>query len=311
MNTFSGPNNLPSNIKALPQTFIIITLLTTCGGGGEKTSDSQNNIDETGTYLLYTSGSAGNGNLFAIDPDNPTTPIPIETGGDIVGCGDATEPDPCGFGSGDYNSNTNILSDHELNGIVYAKTDGKFYKLSNRKSDGLTPVQISNEAHADQVCNIDIFDIVYTAEDLSDFNQSQLVYQLPGSDGECSTRNDNIWKMIRVGMSASDSPITATQPLIMLRNLDNDGSLSGWLVNDAGNIRRCDENFSNCSDSYPPSIRRLILNTHSIETITFSVLMTICSYIMATPIACQMQYSHSLVIFHSHPILQMKPASIS
>jgi hypothetical protein len=200
-------------------------------------------------YLFYTDGLSGGGNIFAIDPDDPNVPIPVEVENDVVGCGSDTELYPCSFARGDYDSNTKIISNMNLDSFVYAKTDGKFYKISTQKSAGLSPRQISSEAHANGVCSTDVFDIVYPVDDFFNVNNSQLVYQLPGPDGECSTIDDNEWKMIRLGMNASDNPISAMQPLINLRNLDGDGSISGWLVNDAGEIRRCDENFSNCGNS--------------------------------------------------------------
>jgi hypothetical protein len=231
--------------------FLLVTLLLAgCNGGSGDSGNpnTENSSDNLGNYLFYSGSQVSTGKLFAVDPEMPSAPIVIEAGNDIVGAGDDFMLEIYSFNKGNYDSRTELVSDYILDTLVYAKTDGRFYKVSASRGGDLMPVQISNEADADQFC-IGGIDYVFLAEDFSDLNKSQLVYSLPGADGECWTSSDNIWKMIRLGMSPSETPIDAFHPLVNIKNLDSDASLSGWLVYDAGSLRRCDENFLNCSGS--------------------------------------------------------------
>ncbi|MET0022502.1 MAG: hypothetical protein ABW105_21075 [Candidatus Thiodiazotropha sp. 6PLUC1] len=249
MNIVSEWRNLAFFFKLFTPSLLILLLLTACESSVSNSSNTDDNSDDSGRYLLYTSGLVDEGNLSAIDPDKPGSPIPVEAGGDIVGCGDGIGLDLCSFAQGNYKSSTTTVSDFTPDSLVYIKTDGNFYKVSNQKSDDLTPEQLSNETEAHQICRSGLDGGFYHAEDFSDINNSQLVYHLPGADGDCLTSEDNIWKMIRLGMSASDDPINAIHPLVWLTNFDSDASINGWLVNDRGSLRRCDENFLNCGNA--------------------------------------------------------------
>ncbi|MEW8304087.1 MAG: hypothetical protein AB2724_13890 [Candidatus Thiodiazotropha sp.] len=251
--------NLPYRVvrtKMMLFSMAIILFFTACGGGGggDSTGGDNPNTDtdvpsDTNTppdtttgnsnfYLFYT------GSLIAVNPANPTNPITVEAGDEIVGGNGLIRY----FHSGRIDNNTNTITDFTPDSLVYAKTDGHFYKISVNQSGSLTPVQISSETTAGQICSISGVGIaaLQSVNDLTDINQSQLVYSFPGADGDCSTNSDNIWKMIRLGMSSSDSPIDALSPIIWL--WDNDNSIGGWLVNDNGNLKRCDQNFINCGN---------------------------------------------------------------
>ncbi|MES9834022.1 MAG: hypothetical protein ABW139_17430 [Candidatus Thiodiazotropha sp. DIVDIV] len=249
MNTVSKWRNLAFFFKFNIPSLLILLLLSACDSSVSNTSNTDDNTEDSGRYLLYTSGFVDEGNLIAIDPDKPGSSIPVETGNDIVGCGDGIGLDLCSFAQGNYESSTTTVSDFTPDSLVYIKTDGNFYKVSARKSDDLTPEQLSSETEAHRICRSGFDGGFHHAEDFSDINNSQLVYHLPGTDGDCLTSEDNTWKMIRLGMTASDTPIDAIYPLASLTNLDSDASLSGWLVNDRGSLRRCDENFLNCGSA--------------------------------------------------------------
>ena len=78
--------------------------------------------------------------------------------------------------------------------------------------------------------------------------------------------------MVRLGMSATDAPVTAKHTVIDLNAWAATGALSGWLVNDAGALKRCDANFTSCSaslksitsfaewDDWVPGTNRNLLN---------------------------------------------------
>ncbi|MEJ2406426.1 MAG: hypothetical protein P8171_19450 [Candidatus Thiodiazotropha sp.] len=242
-----------SKLHSLQSTtiFLLLTLmLVGCndGSGDSGNPNAENSSDNSGNYLFYSGNKVSTGKLFALAPEIPSSPIVVEASNDIVGVSDESKLEIYRFNRGNYDSRTKLVSDYILDTLVYAKADGRFYKVRASRSGDLTPVQISNETEADQIC-FTVSDEVFLAEDFSDINQSQLVYSFPGADGKCWTSSDNTWKMIRLGMSPSDTPIDALHPLLNIKDLDSDASLSGWLVNDAGSLRRCDENFQNCSGS--------------------------------------------------------------
>lgn len=124
--------------------------------------------------------------------------------------------------------------------LIYAKEDGKLYKVSALQGDPLTPAQVSNETGAATVCNSD------WEADIADHNNAVYLYELPGPDDLCFTL-DNIWKMVRVGMTATDSPITAKRVLTTL-NSPTTGAIIGFLAIEGLTLVHCDPDFLNCSD---------------------------------------------------------------
>ena len=186
------------------------------------------------SYLFYTAS------LHAVDPATPASPITVEAGADVVGNSTYT------FTAATYSASPLMLSNIHTKAIVYAKTNGKLYMVSGQVSDGTpTPVQLSNESAADQIC--DPYDSV---DDYANPDNSQYVYNLPGADATCYT-GDDVFKMVRLGMSATDAPVTAKEPIVPI-NDPATGSILGWLVNDAGALKRCNANFASCGASLKP-----------------------------------------------------------
>lgn len=202
---------------------------TGAGGGGEATE----------SYLFYGTGS----DLSAVDSANPASPITVESenvlqGDSIVDNGDSV------FVFGTYDATSKTLSDLHGHAIVYAKANGKLYKVNAMKSGGVpVPVQLSSESAADKICQV-----VQHATDFSNPNNSQYVYRISGGNSVCND-SDDVYKMVRLGMGTTDAPILAKEPVAALRNWSTTGLISGWLVNDAGALKRCDANFSNCGAS--------------------------------------------------------------
>jgi hypothetical protein len=58
--------------------------------------------------------------------------------------------------------------------------------------------------------------------------------------------------MVKLGMSSTDSPVTvnvtAKEPVDVIEDPATT-AITGWLVNDAGALKRCDANFANCGAS--------------------------------------------------------------
>ncbi len=216
------------------------TLLTACGGGGSDpspappppgggTNNPPSGGGSAGSYLFYT------GSLNAVDPANPASPLTVEAGSDIVTASTQT------IMSGTYDGAAQTITGLHAHALMYAKTDGKLYRVSALKSGSLSRVQVSSESGADKLCPM----VNQSGMDLANPDNSQYVYSLSGSDSMCGT-GDDVWKMVRLGMSAGEAPVAAKSPVSAINNASA-GAIAGWLVKDAGALKRCDANFANCS----------------------------------------------------------------
>jgi len=232
------------------------------GGGGGSPGNSDDSSDEgsdessnggsgssQASYLFYSgllgTGSSLPGILYAVDTSDPSTPIAIEADSAAIMGSIRT------ILSATYDATTQIVTDFHPYALIYAKTDGYFYQVNAHKNASLTPTQLSNESAANLLCLTADGQILLDGDtvvsDLANAENSQYVYSLPGIDNNCGTSDDQ-WKMIRLGMSASDEPIPAKPPLQVLTDFTT-GAISGWLVNDLGTLKQCDANFSSCVSS--------------------------------------------------------------
>ena len=148
------------------------------------------------------------------------------------------------FLAGTYDSATQSVNSVHHHALVYAKPDGKLYKASALKSNGTpTSTPLSSAGAADKICSAFV-----GAIDFEDADHSQIVYRAAGSNASCS-ENDVTYKMVRLSMGSADAPIAAKHPLGTALYDWATGAISGWLVNDAGVLKRCDANFQNCIGS--------------------------------------------------------------
>ncbi len=180
----------------------------------------------TSTYLFYRNS------LNAVDPANPTVPIAIEplgTIGNVTAIEHATyQPGPLYF-----------LYDRHYDTIVYRKsTTGTLWKVSALKSGNLTPAQVSNETTATVA-----FCANLAEPDYADPLNAEFVYRLPGVDNVCGNADD-VWKMVKVGMSANDTPYPAFQPIAAMHDTAT-GAISGWLAINGTNLNAYGANFGN------------------------------------------------------------------
>ncbi len=186
-----------------------------------------------------------------MDPANPTSPITVEPGNDI-------SPARLIYNAG-YNGPSRTVTNQHLHALVYAKTDGKLYRVSALKSGSLKPEQVSNESESVNLCS------ALTRANVANPANAVYVYLLSGPDRDCTTDNDNTWKMVRLSMSPSDTPISAIQPIASLID-SNSGEISGWLVNDKGTLSQCDSNFANCIPiAYNIDAARIAINIDVIK----------------------------------------------
>lgn len=208
----------------------LFLLMAACGGSGSDGDGGPNGGGASGsaTHLFYRSGS-----ISRIDPDNPSAaPVLIEAG--------ATAGER-GLWHATVDNAKGQLTDWHTRAIVYAnKDDGKLYKISTLKRDSQTPAQVSNETGASIVCDSD------WEADLSDHGRSVYLYELPGGDDDCFFADDNVWKMVRMGMAAADTPIIAKEVVIGFFNSATE-AITGFLAIDGQEIVRCDQDFQNCS----------------------------------------------------------------
>ena len=205
------------------------------------TINSNNTAGTTDTFLFYTHS------LSAVDPSNPASPIQIEATENLITdllFGFTLLPTQReGFvRSALYNSTKKTLTDLHTYAVIYPKIDGRLYKASALKSSSQTPVQVSNENLAQQMCDMADGGV---KSDFANVENSQYVYRLSGVDELCDT-TDDIWNMVTIGMDSDQSPILAKPPIIDIGDTDT-GALTAWLVNDNNALQRCDANFTNCS----------------------------------------------------------------
>lgn len=244
----------------MKQLFTLLTLsamfcLVACGSSGKSSgtpatpgpsssSSSSGGLDaRSASYEFFTSVSREAFSLSALDPENPTaTPISIISGPVSVSVLGSVFA---------YDSYTIKKAEQTLSGmhryaIVYAKKDGKLYKVNALKTSSLTPVQISSETHADTFCESEVESWYLGGQD-----QSLIFYSLPGDDKDCDQADDNVWNMVRLDMGVNVPPIRAKKRILKLVDLAG-SALSGWLVNDSGWVKRCDANFENCGVALAP-----------------------------------------------------------
>ncbi len=184
------------------------------------------------TYLFFSS----------LDATCPGKPAVVDAGTDVQ----SNIFNPAWiFPTGSYNASTQTVTGIQNHVMVYAKTDGKFYKVSALKGSGLPASTAFSSVNSDKVCAA-----VLSAFDFATPDNSQIVYRSAGANNACYD-SDDVYKMVRLSMAITDAPVLAKEPLLFSTAFHDwaTGAISGWLVNDAGALKHCDANFGNCSAS--------------------------------------------------------------
>ncbi|VAX27176.1 hypothetical protein MNBD_NITROSPIRAE01-2052 [hydrothermal vent metagenome] len=225
---------------------LVMVFISACSGSGggaggfavidpcSENPPSLSAANNTGTLHFYT----GCG-LWAVDPDKPSEPGLVEAaylGGSLkrlIG--------------GVWDTASKKVTQKKLHALMYAKADGRFYRISANKAVPITPIQVSSETEANRMCGV-----IATLEDYQDLNNSIYVYSMPGPDQDCGLSDDNIEKYIRLGMSAGTSPVTfpRAREIFTINDLvDKDtGALTGWLAIKQRRKQRQLPNFSSEAD---------------------------------------------------------------
>lgn len=218
-------------------TVVAVLVLAGCGGGGGgggspgAAGPGGAPVGITPSYLLYL------GSIHGVDPLSPGSPITLETGN--LASSDAFRR----FVTGAFDAATVSLSNIHVHTVVYARDDGRLYRLATVRT-GTVPVPepLTNESAAQGICGAE------SADDYQNPLNSRYVYELPGVDADCATAADNVWKMARLGMGGAEAPLPARK-VVASGNSPTTGALAYWLVVDGGALRRCDPDMIVCGAS--------------------------------------------------------------
>lgn len=221
----------------------LATGVSSCGVGNTPAVDTTNyasslcGLDVSGTYLFFSS----------IAPTCPGKPPVVDAATEVQWS--PFQPAWI-FAAGTYNPATKTLNNRHHHALVYAKKNGSFYKVSAQTSNPApASTQLSNITSAEKICTtssgaIDIVGVI----DFANPDNSQIVYGTPGANAICND-SDDTYKMVRLNMGAADTPVNAKRPIGFALHDWATGAISGWLVNDANELKRCDANFENCTAS--------------------------------------------------------------
>jgi hypothetical protein len=239
----------------------LLLALGACGGGGGGGGSSNlapavppaKSPDRFWGYAGSETSAADTLALVTFDPDNLGAGVaPVAKRAALLG-------EPFAMPHGRYDGTDASVAEYREHTLVYA-SGNTLFKLSLSKGASATPLRVSAEAAAQRVCwrqehTAQFF--TQGAPDYSNHDLSSVVYRVPGADGLCDT-NDDTWRAVKLGMSATDQPIEAGgEPIAALHDLAN-GALVGWLVvraiTVAGSaqvsykLQRVDANFANAAD---------------------------------------------------------------
>jgi hypothetical protein len=208
------------------------------------------------------SGSSGGG----ITPPPPATVSYVGTTGIFAAWGNASSGSTAFAGMGTYaakkqslHGSIDFITGTNLSqpaGIeVYKGSDGHIYELDLTSTTTPAAQQLSSEAAAtvDDTCSFTgttagngafySYAGIFFAADLQNPVNSSYVYRLPGPDGVCNTADD-IFHMVKTGMSATTVPIVATgMPVVAVHN--STGGITGFVITSGANLVLVDSNFAN------------------------------------------------------------------
>ena len=279
------------------------------GGGGTGTGGSAGSCGTAAASAaipsgVYLAGEAGNSvpiivpnggqtnraNLVAFDPQNLNLQTVLANAG--------TYSNELGIEYGTYNSATQSLGQPYIGQMVFVQ-NGKFFKVDLRKGGaGLTPVQVSNETSADNLCSVRPYRLV----DYVNPDNTTLLYSQPGPNGTCDNTagSDDVWKIIKLGMSATTAPLAAKPLVVGLHNTS--GAAVGWLAINGTSLTRYDDSFANPSPltsiTAGTDVFELTLHAGGVEKAMVDINNTLQIYDCATTVSPQPITSFNGVAIH-------------
>lgn len=116
--------------------------------------------------------------------------------------------------------------------------EGKIFAVSLLKTDSATSRQISNETGATNLCNR------LVNQDFFNHSNTGFLYELAGADNDCTNAMDNQWKVVRLSMTATDSPIAIVRPILALDDIVTGAAGTGWLAQSGNDLSLYDASFT-------------------------------------------------------------------
>ena len=235
-------------VANIAKTFIALGMLSLAAGLSGCSRGISGSTDHTTSNTPPTNCGVVNSGLAYLffstsDSTCPGKPLAVDAGTDVLS--NIFYPATV-FVAGSYDPPTRTVKNIHNHALVYPKTSGNFYKVSALQTSVTpTPTQLSSENSAQKICSAFA---PTEAVDLANPDHSQFVYRTPGKNDICND-TDDVYKMVRLDMGPADAPVTAKQPIGTALHDWTTGAISGWLVNDAGALKKCDANFANCQAS--------------------------------------------------------------
>ena len=176
-------NTTFSRFKAAALASGLAAALAGCGGGGGGALPPPPPAD--GRYLFYTSP------VTAVHPGDLSIQVADSGTADPQSVQVILEGDDAGGG---------IVGNLRPWAVIYAR-DGKFWRVDARRGGDQTPVQVSSETGADDVCRSRLLPDPLAPE------KSWYAFWLPGPDNDCATQADNPLRLVPVNAASDQAPV--------------------------------------------------------------------------------------------------------
>jgi hypothetical protein len=198
--------------------FGLVVTIAQCGGGGGDSGNQGGGQTTATTNLFFTQpippASQGIHTLYAVDPASPSTKINVAD--------NLIDLSPVVVTSGTYAPGTMTYNGYQAAWVVFARTDGRLYRVNARRGASLAPIQMSDESSAGSICNMT------TVTDPIDPLKSVLVYRLTGPDLGCLTADD-LLRTVRIDAASTQAPASASSNNLVVRETLYDFATGGIL----------------------------------------------------------------------------------
>lgn len=171
------------------------------------------------------------GSLFAVPPSSPGSDFLVDENA-ASATDEDNDQDAGPFPVVGGTCHDGQFRSAHVKSVAYARDDGTLFRVFTDPDSTPTPTRVSSESNASPVCDVRV------GQDFSDHENSRIVYGLAGPD--CSDPTD--WNIVQLGDDATTAPRDFPgRPVFALNDL-SDGSHSGWLIVEGGELKRLDAN---------------------------------------------------------------------
>ncbi len=232
------PTLKPQPAATLASIAACAALLGACNGGGS--SDPTPPPPGAVRFVAPEDGSF----VAAVNPANPNATLVAPAQGSYAG--------KRLFRTATVNTVTQTFSGYAASTIVYKGANGGIFKMDLLTTTAPAPVPLSSESAAtlDDTCSYNPGPNLVGTFVTSDFvnpANSAYFYRVPGPSGQCG-KSDDIVRMVKQGMSATDAPIPALMPLAVARSAA--GAVTGYVAVQGSTVTLFDANFANARVLY-------------------------------------------------------------